>query len=150
MRSCHIFVVNATRTRDSQPWLGHLQGWLATSKPPVGEAGQGLTTCKGATSCGQGPLQGGDQLWPRPSTRGWLDAARASLQGQQPPAGIATCSAALARSGRQRLARKGRSQRPGLPLAGVAALIARVDAGWQGQPSPAQGRRRWRRRGKRG
>ncbi|RRT37317.1 hypothetical protein B296_00033603 [Ensete ventricosum] len=43
-----ISLAKAVRTRGIRPWLGHLQGWLATASPPVGAAGHGLATCKGA------------------------------------------------------------------------------------------------------
>ncbi|RWV98184.1 hypothetical protein GW17_00038988, partial [Ensete ventricosum] len=45
----------------------------AMARPSARVASHGLATCKGATSYGQGPLQRGDRLWPRPPARGgWI------------------------------------------------------------------------------
>ncbi|RWV97966.1 hypothetical protein GW17_00039212 [Ensete ventricosum] len=43
------------------------------ARPPAGAAGHGLATYKGAISSGQGPLQRGDRLLPRPPTQGAAD-----------------------------------------------------------------------------
>ncbi|RWW02493.1 hypothetical protein GW17_00034415 [Ensete ventricosum] len=63
------------RAKDSRPWPCHLQGWLATARPLAG-----------AASCGQGPLQRGNQLQPRPPAQ-WVAA------GSQPVRVAAACSA---------------------------------------------------------
>ncbi|RZS20259.1 hypothetical protein BHM03_00052740 [Ensete ventricosum] len=93
----------------------------------------------------------GDRLRPRPLARGRLDAARASPQGQQLPAGIATYSVvparaancrASARSDRQWPARKGWPQQPVMPPTGAAAPVAGATLGEQGQSLPTQGQRR--------
>ncbi|RRT50126.1 hypothetical protein B296_00016663 [Ensete ventricosum] len=46
------------------------------ARPPAGAAGHSLATYKGAISYGQGLLQRGDQLLPRPPTQGAADCGQ--------------------------------------------------------------------------
>ncbi|RZR99613.1 hypothetical protein BHM03_00029206 [Ensete ventricosum] len=47
------------------------KGWLATAWPPArGRPVIAKAPYKGATGCGQGPLQGGNWILPRPARRG--------------------------------------------------------------------------------
>ncbi|RRT46190.1 hypothetical protein B296_00049580 [Ensete ventricosum] len=46
------------------------------ARPSTGVAGHGLATCKRAIGYGQGPLQRGDRLWPRPPTQGVADCGQ--------------------------------------------------------------------------
>ncbi|RWW67561.1 hypothetical protein BHE74_00024983 [Ensete ventricosum] len=77
-------------------------------------------------------------------------ARRQSLAGVAATTGTTTCSATPARVAGYRAPVRSDRQRPGLPPTGVVASAVGAADGGQGQPSPAQGRRRHRRRGKRG
>ncbi|RWW51654.1 hypothetical protein BHE74_00041978 [Ensete ventricosum] len=127
-----LVAIKAVRTVGSRPWLGHLQGWLATTKPPTGVASHTLATCKEAADCGQGPLQRGDRLWPRPPARGWLDAAKAS-PGQLPaasPQGAAPTARAAASKGSGADRRSSyRQASSAAAYVGVAAMAQRGQEG---------------------